>query len=41
MKGNLGRLQQKALISYDIPKVLNLDHLRFTATALYDNTVDV
>ena len=41
MKGNLGRLQQKALISYDIPNLLNLDNLRFTATGLYDNTVDV
>ncbi len=41
MKGNLGRLQQKALISYDIPQLLNLDKLRFTLTALYNNTVDV
>jgi outer membrane protein assembly complex protein YaeT len=41
MKGNLGRLQQRALISYDIPKLLNRDKLRFTATALYDDTVDV
>lgn len=40
-RGNLGYLQQRALVSYDIPKVLNLDKLRFTATALYDNTVDV
>jgi outer membrane protein assembly complex protein YaeT len=41
MKGNLGRLQQRALISYDIPNLLNLENLRFTATGLYDNTVDV
>ena len=41
MKTNVGRLQQRGLISYDIPKLLNLDKLRFTATALYDNTVDV
>ena len=41
MKANVGRLQQKGLISYDIPKLLNRDNLRFTATALYDNTVDV
>jgi outer membrane protein assembly complex protein YaeT len=40
-RGNLGYLQQRALISYDIPKLLNLDKLRFTTTALYDNTVDV
>jgi outer membrane protein insertion porin family len=41
MKGQLGRLQQRGLISYDVPKLLNRDNLRFTATALYDNTVDV
>jgi outer membrane protein insertion porin family len=41
MKGVLGKLQQKALISYDMPNLLNLDNFRFTATALYDNTVDV
>ena len=41
MKGALGKLQQKALVSYDIPNLLNLEKLRFTATALYDNTVDV
>src|SRR5208337_2323236 len=41
LKTNLGRLQQKALISYDVPKLLNLDNFRFTATALYDDTVDV
>jgi outer membrane protein assembly complex protein YaeT len=41
MKGSLGRLQQKALVSYDIPSLLNRDKLRFTATALYDDTVDV
>ena len=41
MKGNLGYLQQRALISYDIPNLLNLENLRFTATALYDDTVDV
>ncbi len=41
LKGNLGRLQQKGLVSYSIPKLLNRDNLHFTATALYDNTVDV
>ncbi|MGA2334712.1 MAG: POTRA domain-containing protein [Terriglobales bacterium] len=41
LKGALGRLQQKALVSYDIPSLLNLDNFRFTATAFYDNTVDV
>jgi len=41
LKGNLGRLQQRALISFGVPKLLNLDNFHFTATALYDNTVDV
>jgi outer membrane protein assembly complex protein YaeT len=41
MKGNLGYLQQRGLVSYYIPNVLNLEKLRFTATALYDNTIDV
>jgi outer membrane protein insertion porin family len=41
MKTNLSRLQQKGLINYTIPKFLNQSNLRFTATALYDNTVDV
>jgi outer membrane protein assembly complex protein YaeT len=41
MRSNVGRLQQRGLISYDIPKVLNREDLRFTATALYDDTVDV
>jgi len=41
LKGNLGRLQQRAVISYDIPNLLNLEKLRFTATGLYDDTVDV
>jgi outer membrane protein assembly complex protein YaeT len=41
MKTNIGRLQQRAILSYDIPKLLTLDKLRFTATGLYDDTVDV
>jgi outer membrane protein insertion porin family len=41
MKGNLGYLQQRGLISYDIPNLLNLENFRFTASVLYDNTVDV
>jgi outer membrane protein insertion porin family len=40
MKTNLSNLQQRALVNYDIPKLLNRD-LRFSATAFYDNTVDV
>ncbi len=41
MKGNVSQLQQRGLISFDVPKLLNQDKLRFTATVLYDNTVDV
>lgn len=41
LKTNVGRLQQRAILSYDIPRVLNLDKLRFTVTGLYDDTVDV
>ncbi len=41
MKGNVSQLQQRGLVSFDIPQLLNKDKLRFTATGLYDNTVDV
>jgi outer membrane protein insertion porin family len=40
MKTNVSRLQQRGLINFDVPKLLNRD-LRFSATAYYDNTVDV
>jgi outer membrane protein insertion porin family len=40
MKTNLSRLQQRGLVNYDIPKLLNRD-LRFSTTGFYDNTVDV
>ena len=41
LKGNYGRLQKRALLSYDIPKLLNLDNMHFTASFFYDNTIDV
>jgi outer membrane protein insertion porin family len=41
VKTNLGRLQQRALVTYSIPKLLNLENFRFSATGLYDDTVDV
>ncbi len=41
LKGNVSQLQQRGLISFDVPQLLNNDNLRFSATALYDNTVDV
>lgn len=40
MKTNLSRLQQRGLIGFEAPKLLNRD-LRFSATAYFDNTVDV
>jgi outer membrane protein assembly factor BamA len=40
MKTNLSNLQQRGLINYDIPKLMNRE-LRLSATAFYDNTVDV
>jgi outer membrane protein assembly complex protein YaeT len=39
-KTNLSRLQQRGLISFDAPKLMNRD-LKFSVTAFYDNTVDV
>ncbi len=39
-KTTLSRLQQRGLISFDAPQLMNRD-LRFSATAYYDNTVDV
>ncbi|MGA9529509.1 MAG: POTRA domain-containing protein [Terriglobales bacterium] len=41
LKGNYGRLQKRGLASYDIPKLLNLEGLHFTASVFYDNTIDV
>ena len=41
LRTNIGRLQQRVLLSYDIPKALNRDNLRFNATGLYDDTIDV
>jgi outer membrane protein assembly factor BamA len=40
-KTHFGRLQQRALISYDAPRWFNSDNLRLTFTSFYDNTLDV
>lgn len=40
MKSNVSRLQQRGLVSFDAPKLMNRD-LRFTVTTFYDNTIDV
>jgi outer membrane protein assembly complex protein YaeT len=39
-KASLSRLQQRGLISFEAPKLLNRD-LNFSVRLLYDNTVDV
>ncbi|MBV8478598.1 MAG: BamA/TamA family outer membrane protein [Acidobacteria bacterium] len=41
MKSHLGRLQQRALLSYDAPHLANIDSLRLTFTTFYDKTLDV
>ncbi len=40
-KGHVGRLQQRALVSYDAPRWFNNPDWRLTLTAFYDNTLDV
>jgi len=40
-KSHLGRLQQRAVLSYDAPRWFNNPSLRLTLTTFYDNTLDV
>ena len=40
-KGNVGRLQQRALIGYEAPRLLNSDNWRLSMAIFYDNTLDV
>lgn len=40
-KTHVGRLQQRALVSYDAPRWFNSRSLRLSITAFYDNTLDV
>ena len=40
-KSHLGRLQQRAVLSYDAPRLFNNPALRFTFTTFYDNSLDV
>ncbi len=40
-KSHFGNLQQRALVRYDAPRLLNDPSLRLIFTALYDNTFDV
>lgn len=41
LKSQVGRLQQRGLISYDAPRFLTKPNLRLTLSAFYDNSVDV
>jgi outer membrane protein assembly factor BamA len=40
-QSHVGRLQQRGLISYEIPKPFNNDRLRLFYTIFYDNSLDV
>jgi outer membrane translocation and assembly module TamA len=40
-KSRVGRLQQRGLISYIVPRWFNKENLRFSFTALFDTTRDV
>ncbi len=40
-QSHVGRLQQRGLISYEIPKILNNDRLKLIFTAFYDNSLNV
>jgi outer membrane protein insertion porin family len=40
-KANVGRLQQRGLVSYDAPRLFNNPNWRLTFTTFYDNTVGV
>jgi outer membrane protein insertion porin family len=40
-QSHVGRLQQRGLISYEVPKLLNNDRLKLLYTVFYDNSLDV
>jgi outer membrane protein insertion porin family len=40
-QSHVGRLQQRGLISYEIPKFFNNDRLKLIYTIFYDNSLDV
>jgi outer membrane protein insertion porin family len=40
-QSHVGRLQQRGLISYEIPKLLNNDRFKIFYTVFYDNSLDV
>jgi outer membrane protein insertion porin family len=40
-QSHVGRLQQRGLVSYGIPKLFNHDNFKLTFTVFYDNSLDV
>ena len=40
-QSHVGRLQQRGLISYEIPKLFNQDRFKIFYTIFYDNSLDV
>jgi outer membrane protein insertion porin family len=40
-QSHVGRLQQRGLVSYEIPKLFNNDRLKLFYTIFYDNSLDV
>ncbi len=40
-QSHVGRLQQRGLLSYEIPKLLNSDKFKLIYTVFYDNSLDV
>ncbi len=40
-QSHVGRLQQRGLVSYEIPKIFNSDRFKLVYTALYDNSLNV
>jgi outer membrane protein assembly factor BamA len=40
-QSHVGRLQQRGLVSYEIPKLLDNEHLKLIFTIFYDNSLDV
>jgi outer membrane protein insertion porin family len=40
-QSHVGRLQQRGLLSYQVPKLLDSDKFKVTYTAFYDNSLDV
>jgi outer membrane protein insertion porin family len=40
-QSHVGRLQQRGLVSYEVPKLFDNEHLKLIFTVFYDNSLDV